>query len=126
MALASDRALRREVMRLARLKDDDLSAVLDGLNPSARQRIEGLLLELAREPVVATAAPPKRPQQFSPWLQDRLNGAVTGVSTHTHATLVECAALEAGRGADAPVQKPGDQSLFQQLLTGRSPRAGRA
>lgn len=98
-----ERALRREVMRLAGLDPDDLMAVLDELEPRHRSRAEALLRDLL---VPATAGPDSG---FAPWVDERLAGG-GAMTEEARRLLARCAARI------APPRPPHSPSLFERAL----------
>jgi hypothetical protein len=108
-------------MRLARLDERDLSTVLDGLSSAARQRVENLLSELTDGPTMQTPLRSAARSDLSPWLQERLKGDASGMTSHALAIFRECAHGDDIITAGVAAQKI-KPSLFQNMLNGRSKR----
>jgi len=98
-----ERALRREIARLAAFDPDDLAAVLDELDPHHRLRVEALLRELLTPTVSGPGS------GFAPWVDARLAGGGE-MTEEARRLLARCAA----RLAPAP-SRP-SPSLFERAL----------
>jgi hypothetical protein len=65
-----DRALRRAVTALARLHPDDLSLILDALEPAEKARVDALIAQLGSPPPAkAESEPVWTYEGVSPWLR---------------------------------------------------------
>ena len=90
MPRASDRAIRRLVVRLSGLEPDDLTAVLNELEPAQRATVEMLLSDYLSKQGVARADP--YVSHLSPWLTERITGGHGGMTDHARTALQTCAA----------------------------------
>ncbi len=96
MSLQPDRALRRLVADLAVLHPDDVSAVLQGLDPRERGTVEALLREYVAH---FEQAPAKVSDirahydlsRLSPWLVDRIETADFAVTAQARQALRDVA-----------------------------------
>ncbi len=98
MRNAPDRELRRLIANLASARPEDVTAVLDGLPPAARERARALLAEYLGEPLPAQRliAPEPAPQRPLPSKPIKLEGLSEWLA----------ARLEQG-----PIGRHGDQSF---------------
>lgn len=90
MLRASDRAIRRLVVRLAGLQPDDLTAVLNELEPAQRATVEMLLSDYLTKQGVPRADP--YVSHLSPWLTERIAGTQGSMTDHARTALQACAA----------------------------------
>ena len=116
MLPAHERALRREVARLAMLDPVDVAALLDALDPRHRERVERLLRELA-----SPATDSEVPAAIPTWIDDRIAGRVPGMTERGRAALAAWAA-EIGPRPAARSEAPTGRSLFDQAFTALSGR----
>ena len=116
MLPAHERALRREVARLAILDPADLAAQLDALDPRHRDRIGRLLQEFANSPTDSGA-----PAAIPAWIDDRIAGRVIGMTERARSALAACAGETLPRLV-APSEGSTGKSLFDQALTALSGR----
>jgi len=102
-----ERALKREIARLAQCDADDLAAVLDELDAPHRDRVEALLQALVLPDPRASDGP------FASWVNERLAGGAV-MTDEARRLLARCAARI------APVQPARSPSLFERALGGGS------
>lgn len=90
-----DRALRRAVTELARLHPDDLSLILDALEPAEKARIDALIAELAGPGPGQTGGEPEPVWTYegvSPWLRVRIDpNAKAGRASREFVLLTDAA-----------------------------------
>ncbi|HLY89141.1 MAG TPA: hypothetical protein VKQ27_09160 [Acetobacteraceae bacterium] len=110
MAFELDRALRREIARLAMLEPDDLRAILEALEPGRRRRVEGLLAQLS-EPDMPNPQGTKWPS----WIEDRASGRIPGLTDRSRKALAACAERVVPNDA-APRRAAKPQSLVEQAF----------
>lgn len=130
-----DRALRRMVAQLSVLGEDDIEAILNGLDGGRRKEVEALLLECRNGTHVfphlirPEARPPASfdPTRMSPWLVERLDPAGPGeLTVHARQWVIACATrlfpmpetVSAGRP-----QSPGVMARLGTLFTASKGRA---
>jgi hypothetical protein len=102
-----DRNLRRLITDLADLDAEDITAILDRLDPVSRGRADALLHDYAGQ-----EAPTPRDQtpvgfdqsSFSPWLTELFRDQ-RSMTPHAHRVLVSCAA-----GLHPAPAKPADEA----------------
>lgn len=99
----ASRALRREILRLAALDPDDLDELIAMLAPAQRDRVRHLLREALMLPL------PDVPSGLAPWIHDRIEGSIAGMTERGRLALAHCA------GDAAPMPRPSAE-----------PRAGRS
>ena len=90
--MQADRALRRVVIDLAVLPENERVAILDMLEPSQRRRVMALLLEYAGTPqeVEQSSSVQIDTTGLSPWLADRVRTG-NAMTTQAGALLRQCA-----------------------------------
>lgn len=98
-----ERALRREIVRLAQRDPDDLAALLDELDAPHRARVEALLRALV------LPVPSESDSPFAPWVGERLGGGAD-MTEAARRLLARCAARI------APVPPARTPSLFERAL----------
>ena len=94
----ADRPLRSVAAELSELDDDDVQAILGGLDPSSRQRLQALIARYREgdrhAPPAAGTAPDLR---LSDWLTSRLSDATArGRLTPRALAALDAAAADAG------------------------------
>ena len=107
----SERALRRLVSRLAQASDEDIQAILAGLEERQRETVEGLLKSYqgATQATATAPSPPPLARDvtlgLSPWLANRVVG---GPSTEDGVVFQMTPAAAAALRKAAEVTAPAD------------------
>jgi len=129
-----DRALRRQVARLARARPEDIEAVLAELDPGRRRAVEALLAPQAGRPARAPAAAVARPDPplaiagLAPALSERLAQAGRGEGPMTRAAADALRAsakemLDLGLALSPPAEAPLPATVLSRLRAGLSRRS---
>jgi hypothetical protein len=115
MPSGPERALRREITRLALLDPADLSSVLSALPLDHRLRTESLLADYITPPVNNSDL-----ALVPTWVRERIDGTVPGLTPGARAALAECSERHRPHDAQKPVEKEG-KSLLDQTMAALFP-----